>query len=293
MVVLETSGSPAQVTLVSEFGTDGIARGIALDAATAFVASEYRLVIFDITVPRRPIRLAALVLDNAAHAVAVRDGRAYVLTGHGLTIVDVTDPRAPRLLSTVRSPGGYPYPGRSNRGEVLALGDYVTVSGGLDVAMIDVRDTAAPEVVDKLSPPHGAFGLAASGQSLFVTGFGTEVAAIDVRQPDAMKLDGVIPAMAGGEGIAIRADSMVVAEAYAGLGLYDLGPGSVPTPTWTALPSPTRTATPTRGATPKPRFLIHLPFVSAQARLDAPPEARTRSGAPPVGAPTRADAGSS
>ncbi len=125
------------------------ARRAVRDADTLYVADEaHGLRVFQFADPDRPIQLFGEV-DTPALDVTLADGVAYVAGESGLRIYDVSLPARPLLISSLplaATPVGVAVDG--GRAYLPLRGD--------GVAVVDVSNRAAPEMVTTLSLPDRA-----------------------------------------------------------------------------------------------------------------------------------------
>jgi hypothetical protein len=151
------TGNPATVHVAGDVGLFG--------------AGWDGLYLFDVTDPSRPIELGVWDSPNWVIDVETNGDVAFVTLGEtGLATIDISDPRSPLLISRIDLPG-FASP--------LALSDDVAFVGlepnpndaGTrgSIAIVDVSDPAALEVVDVVEGFEAVGGLEVAGGHLFMT----------------------------------------------------------------------------------------------------------------------------
>ena len=130
--------------------------GVAAPGAGAGTCEEptrVRVFVVDVSDPRAPVEVGALVSASPALGVAVAGTTAYVAAGRdGLVVVDVSEPGAPVELGRVRTKGF--------ASAVVLSGSYALVAGeraGLRV--VDVSDPASPVEVGHLDTRKATLGI--------------------------------------------------------------------------------------------------------------------------------------
>jgi hypothetical protein len=162
------------------------------------------------------------------------DGRrAYVSTHFslladtfGLTVVAVEEPpQAPRSLATMELAGaGFTPGGRRPANfpiEMALAGDTLLVAHGKGLALIDVRDPAAPRLVGVLALDMAAVSVDAGGSRAVLVGSSPSpgMVVVDLEAEGGPRVNSRVALPPGSlpTGVAIAADSAVVAAGEGGL----------------------------------------------------------------------------
>ncbi|MEZ4831236.1 MAG: hypothetical protein R2873_04390 [Caldilineaceae bacterium] len=207
------SYAESQLTLLGHTG--GPTLSVVTQDAYAYVAMGHKLAIIDVSDPRRPVRLSALVmpaydlavqgdwvyvvsqtglhivdvaergapqiagnlaLSSAALGIAVDGEWAYIANERdGLRIVNVNDPHQPRLMRSIDSGMAWD----------VALGDsYAVVAGSYSgVTVVDVSDPANPRVLAHLDSAHRDLAVGVSGGYAYLAGDSAGLRIFDMANP--------------------------------------------------------------------------------------------------------------
>jgi hypothetical protein len=183
---------------------------------------------FDLADPRAPVSRGLTALGGQVEAMATDDTRLLVVItredqSHALVTIDATDPRALHIggalelgtdtVQTLALRGDFAF--------AIAM-DLTGAAGTARVISFDVSDAAAPRMLDALPAEVGWLAsLGLHDHRLFVSGIETNVTAIDVSDPSALRdLGVVLEITSGARAVAISGDVLVVGGSS--LELYDL-----------------------------------------------------------------------
>lgn len=120
------------------------------------------LVVYDVSNPASPVRVAYFTNVNDPHAVKVSGSHVYLVDGDTLKILDVSNPLAPVLVKTVNLPDtAY---GLDVGGNYV----YVVVNGLDGLRIIDVSDPANAHEVSSLATPGYATDVVVSGGYAYI-----------------------------------------------------------------------------------------------------------------------------
>jgi hypothetical protein len=130
---------PERPAEIGSVRTLGFAASVALAGRWLFVADTVGgLVAIDVGRPAAPALVATAGTSGRAHHLAVAGAVAFVVSDTGyLTVFDVARPAAPETIARVWL----------NAVSVAVAGDYAYVGTGEGLAVLDVRDPAAPKVL--------------------------------------------------------------------------------------------------------------------------------------------------
>lgn len=146
--------------------TEGLgqaARALALVGAHLLVADGTNgLLVYDVSEPRAPTRLATVPTEWSVNDVAVVADRAFLAEGaRGLRILDLSDPSSPEPLGRAETPG--------DALAVAVAGDRAYVADwGTGVRVVDVSDPTAPAEIAALDTAGEAVDVAVSAGLLLV-----------------------------------------------------------------------------------------------------------------------------
>jgi len=221
VVDVSDPSSPEPLAALAFPDGEGGAEGkVHLESGYAFVADGASgLRILDVVDPLAPKALGRLADLDDARGVFTTNGFAYVADGQdGVALVEITDLRAPRLTSRLATAGP--------AGNVFVAEDWAYVADSLGVRVLDVGTPRAPRAVGAIESPAYPVGASPAGRHTFVLdGAQGRVWAIDLAQPDAPRVAGVIDVpLAGRESSAISAAGgyAFVAAGERGLAILDV-----------------------------------------------------------------------
>lgn len=171
------------------------------------------------TTPQTPIRRGSWA-SRPVTRVVLDSGRAYALTGvsrsptgnplgQWLEIYDVTQPEAPQRLGQVLVP--------TVDGAMIVVGHFAYVAAGFhQLAVIDVADPAAPQLVRTLELDAAAVGMAAAKGQLWLA-TGSELVAYSLAQPDAPKRGAMVTTPGEAQSVIVVGTTAYVADGSGGL----------------------------------------------------------------------------
>ncbi|MEZ4640317.1 MAG: hypothetical protein R2856_36060 [Caldilineaceae bacterium] len=207
------SYAESQLTLLGHTG--GPTLSVVTQDAYAYVAMGHKLAIIDVSDPRRPVRLSALVMP--AYDLAVQGDWVYVVSQTGLHIVDVAERGAPQIAGNlalssaalgIAVDGEWAYIANERDGLRIvnvndphqprlmrsidtgmawdvALGDsYAVVAGSYSgVTVVDVSDPANPRVLAHLDSAHRDLAVGVSGGYAYLAGDSAGLRIFDMANP--------------------------------------------------------------------------------------------------------------
>ena len=201
------SDPPPYVPLEVVGQLGGSVRTVAVQGDFAYVGIGRRLVVMDISTPSRPVVTGGTEhLQGGIADVAVVGNRAYVVASereplgwvtyiYGVfAVVDISNPAHPTILSYLRMPR------ESWVRAVDVAGDRAYLIDDKGLWTIDVSNSAAPTILGRYWYSRGYVRVAASGDTVYVTGDDEEreylqFTAIDVSDPTNPTLAGHIDAL--------------------------------------------------------------------------------------------------
>jgi len=202
------AGDPSQPEEVARVDAPGVSAGIAYCAGTLAVAADRRgLRLVDVSDPGAQEDRSILDLGGASvKAVAVRGETVYAV-GTSLWVISITDPTHPEVLgetpavnggNAIRVVGDRAYVAEnsfglrvvdvSNPTQPMVIGELeldghwytidaadeiAVLGGGLETAVVDVTNPAAPVQIASLSDPFLSTGVALQGSLLLSGDYGT------------------------------------------------------------------------------------------------------------------------
>jgi hypothetical protein len=151
-LILIDATKPADLPILSQTDTPGMALDVAADGHYAYLANGLAgLRIFDVTDITRPVEIAIFDTPGSAADVTLEGNTLYLADGEdGLRILDVSIPAKPRELSV------YDTPGTVER--TFIQGDYAYIADrkkGLTI--LDIKDKSEPVKVGRYDSSGGAW----------------------------------------------------------------------------------------------------------------------------------------
>ena len=209
--------------LVGTHDTPGMARDVAVDGNTAFVADQANgLQILDITDPSAATLLGAFDTSGSSLGIALSGNLVYVADSNaGLLIFDVSTATAPTLLGSFDTSGF--------AADVVVAGDHAyvaDVNGGLKV--IDVSNPAIPTLAASYATLGLAQGVAVDGNFVFIAddSFGLHV--VDVSDPTTPLFAGFLDTAGSAFRVVVDGNHAYLADASGGLRIIDVTDPAAP-----------------------------------------------------------------
>jgi hypothetical protein len=161
LAVLDVT-DPARMEPVWGKSEDDGPWGVALMGSCALMAAgETGLVVFDVTNPRTPSKIAELEIGGHAWGVATQGNYAYVANNEHLVVVDMSNPRAPRVVGHGETTGAAMH--------VWLAKNYAHVScGGRALDVLDISTPAQPILLGPCDRLGFCSGAAFAGDRVFL-----------------------------------------------------------------------------------------------------------------------------
>jgi len=154
-------------------------------ALKVFVSGNYAYVadhtdgleIYDISDPKKPVKIGSVDDGGNANDVFVSGNYAYVADlGDGLEIIDVSDPATPFEVGEVDDGG--------NARAVFVSGNYAYIADDTDgLEIIDISDPSNPVEVGSVDDGNNAMQVFVSGNYAYVADFTDGLEIIDISDP--------------------------------------------------------------------------------------------------------------
>ncbi len=202
----------ARLEFVGRLG--GMARAIETSDGLAYLGSDQRLTILDISIPGMPQELGTYedLPGDVLHLVT-RNQQVFAAMGDaGIGILDVSDPAAPHLVASLDTPG-----------EALSttiVGNVVYVADGSSgLQIVDLGDASEPRIVGSADTPRVARTVAVVDDTAFVAerdSWESVIRAFDVSDPAQPTETEFFDTQGGADTLAVAGDHLIVG----GIGLY-------------------------------------------------------------------------
>jgi len=166
---------------------------LAVSGDYAYVGQEYspdRLIVVDISEPKKPRQIATLNLPQAPRGMAISGHYAYLAAGTaGLQVIDISDPAAPVLVGDLLL--------ESQALDVAVSGNRAYVANNLvGLTFVDITDPASPVFIETTSMPsttdevaidatYAYLSCRSTGLHIVDLSTGKEVGAVDTPGNDA------------------------------------------------------------------------------------------------------------
>ncbi len=138
LVLAGSANGQCVPSILGSVDTPGVAFGVAVSGAVAYVADGVSLLVIDVSDPGSPVILGSVDTPDTAIGVAVSGAVAYVADRcSGLQVIDVSDPGNPVILGSVDTPsfaGGV-----AVSGAVAYVADANSGLQVIDVSSCDIR----------------------------------------------------------------------------------------------------------------------------------------------------------
>ena len=206
-------------------------RGVAVSSSHAYTIGGFDgLHALDISNPAVPTQVGYRPTFDGVDLVAVGN-RVYV-AGSPLRIVDVTDPTQPAQLGSIGVGSGQ---------EVVVAGKYAYRATVSAAVIVDISDPAHPVQVGAFDPSREVYGVAVSGNLLFVANYINGLYVRDVSNPSNPVLVYHYDTADDLLGVATAGNFVYLADRYYGLKVIDASDparlevaGSLDTGSWAA-----------------------------------------------------------
>ena len=202
--------NPEQPVEVGFYDTPGIARELLVRNNYAYIADyTHGLRIIDVSDPTRPVEVGFTLFADVALGVALGGNYAYVGIGKfGLRVVDISDPTHPEEVASNQTVGWV-------RG-VRVSGDYAYLadpSSGLRV--VDISNPLQPTQVYrlKLEATGGVLSFQIVDNYAYLAGW-YYCRVINLENPTQPYIVGQTNTAGGSTGVAVKGNSLLVAEHY-------------------------------------------------------------------------------
>ncbi len=215
LVVVEV-GETVSPSLIGNVGF-AYAIDVAAVGDVAFVVDlNGALMAVDISDPTNPVEIGAVSLTSNASQVAVSGDVAYVVSGYyGLSIVDVSDPVNLTVIGTL---------GLSDPHGVAVSGDIACVldSGANALWVVNVSDPAFPAITGIVSVGATTYGVAMSGNLVFVAGYNDGLEVVDISDPTSPAVIGTCPVPGNAYDVKVSGDVAYLTCVAGGLQVVDV-----------------------------------------------------------------------
>ncbi len=212
--------NPADVVLVGQIDTPGVASDVTVLGTHAYVADRHHGVrVLDVSTPATPTEVAAFETPGKTFDVAVSGTYAYLADrADGLRILDVGNPAAPVEVGGLAL-DGIPI-GIAVRDDVA----FISVdTHGLDI--VDVSTPASPALLATHDVGAGgaAWECVLDGDLAYVAAQSKGLQIVDVSDPTApVQLGAIVPPSAYALGVDVRHPYAYIASSFAGLYVIDV-----------------------------------------------------------------------
>lgn len=154
----------------------GESAGVAIAGERVVAAAGRRLTVFNAADWSHPRETGHLLLPGAIGEITAEGSRAAAwAAGHGLQLISIDPTGVPRLS------GVCPLP---DAPQTMAFsGQYLVVTGGYGLALIDIREMSHPVAYEVVTEPWVACGLAVGGGLAYVTDDYYGLRIVDLRDP--------------------------------------------------------------------------------------------------------------
>jgi hypothetical protein len=181
LVLIDVS-DPSNPTMIGQYDTPGNAEDLALNDQFAYVVDgSSGLHVINVSTPAEPSLEASMEAVGYAHGISIRDNHAFVgnTIDADFQILDISDPAAPTQVTTLKY--GFPNEGWDVTidGNVAYIVDHFS-----GIFVVDITDTANPEVLGAYRTPQFMVGLHINDGRAFTLGqegFGLTI--VDVSNP--------------------------------------------------------------------------------------------------------------
>ena len=205
-----------EVTLSRVFQdhTGGTGYCVALGDGYVFVSNNEGISIYDVRDPEQP-RFVTLydTPSGGAFDLVVVDSTLYVAAIlDGLLILDIANPAEPQLL------GSY---GRDVTCALVHNGIAYVGQIGRHMELVDISDPAHPVPLTQLGW-GGDLGMAASGDTVYVTDSRRGIVMLDVTDPRNVIESGIVPGTASAYKLKVRDDELYVSQFGHGISVFGI-----------------------------------------------------------------------
>jgi len=212
------------VAPVGALDTPGHARSIAGTGEYVFVSDgdlPDGVLVVDVSDPSSPTVAAAIPTPTATGDLAIEGDHAYVVLQTGLAVYDVSDPEAPTPVGSLAI----------DPGRLAVSGGFAYLVGGWPgtLSVVDVSAPAAPALVTSYEIAYDNFnGIAVFGNRVYLPSVFEGVFIVDVSNPAAPSLLGVMDTPAGPRDVAVVGSIAYVAFNDSGVHAFDLADPASP-----------------------------------------------------------------
>ena len=210
--------NPASPSYAGSYDTPGIAFGLALSGDFAYVAdNSLGIQVIDVSDPTLPSFVGNVPTYGQSRGIAVAGNRAYVADREaGLLVLDISNPAAPDSIGAYDTPG--------NARNVSLSGDYAFVADDVDggLQIIDISDPENPAFAGTYNPPGSALDVSIFGDIAYLVDYDFRIHMLDISDPTDPQLVEEIATAGHPYGIALAGPHAFVADAGAGLQVYEL-----------------------------------------------------------------------
>lgn len=212
---------PQSPAPVSRLATPADANDLCVQGGFLYIADTSALLVVDISDPANPLVVGSLATGNGTRGVQVVGTTAYVVSDAvGLLAIDVSEPAAPSLVFS-EYVAGYAKRLRVRDGHA-----FVAMS---DVQVFDVQVGGTLGPTGQAPSGAAANGLAAIGDYLLVADSGAGLRIVDVSDPAAPLVAGVVNTPGLALAVDTYGDLAFVADYSAGMKVIDVAVPAAPT----------------------------------------------------------------
>lgn len=215
---------PVQAAVISQSSLSpiwGAPRETVLQGNYIYVADEFGLRIFDISVPENIYSIGQIQLNGSGQdtvGVAVSGRYAYIAGAMaGVRIIDVNIPSTPQLVGSFTTSG-------FNQSVAVSGNRLYAGNGDGTLQVVDVSDPAHPIELGRYRNPGTIYGLSVVNNQLFVSSGGGGVQILDVTDPAAITVIDSLETSGEARQSLLLGNVLYVADGSGGLGILQKQP---------------------------------------------------------------------